>query len=232
MTTAADAPAAATLKQTREQAERSMRDGDYARAFVLWSRAMQLIAPRADAGLLSQRSKCLLRLEQFHHALQDAAELVRLCPDASVGHARRAEVLLAARQFDAAHAALLKCFQLAAGKADKELYMEQLKRCRREAGRERALHAQYPWVGAAIGLVVSALGVAADAAANRAESLIAHPLLKVALVVGVALTCYAFALKYRDSMVDARRGVLEKPVRLVSFDDDDDDVGDEEKKLL
>jgi hypothetical protein len=41
-------------------------------------------------------------------------------------------------------------------------------------------------------------GVALDAFATGSDSVIAHPFLKVIVVILVSATCYFFSLKYRD----------------------------------
>ena len=62
---------------------------------------------------------------------------------------------------------------------EKAHFMELVGKCRRELARDKNLDGQYPFVGAAIGIVVSVLGVIFDFVAHKQNSVIAHPFLKV-----------------------------------------------------
>lgn len=189
------------VKRIRDEAEKCVREGDLSRAAVLYG---EIIAASADppqdnlAPYLAARSKCLLRLGRFREALDDADEIVAADSDSSIGHAKKADVLMAVGDFELGHEALLTAFKAAKSAKEKEAFMDQIKKCKREVNRVRAMKEQFPWVGAAVGIVVSVLGVVADVVVNKSDSLIAHPLLKVGIVVLVASTCYFFATRYKE----------------------------------
>ena len=71
----------------------------------------------------------------------------------------------------------LKCFQMSTN--EKEHCMDWVRKCRRDLARDQGLYRQYPFVGAAIGIVISVLGVIFDFLVYKQDSLIAHPFLKV-----------------------------------------------------
>ena len=128
----------------------------------------------------------------------------------SKGYMRKAEVMFSVQCYSEALEAYLKCFQLSA--SDKEHFHEMAKKCKREMAKESSLNEQYPFVGAAIGIVVSVCGVTLDAIASGANSMIAHPFLKILVVILVSASCYFVALQYRRLIVNSRRQLLEPPI--------------------
>ena len=52
------------------------------------------------------------------------------------------------------------------------------KRCKREISKQKSMDTQYPFVGAAVGIVLSTLAVVADFIVYGTASLVAHPILK------------------------------------------------------
>ena len=52
------------------------------------------------------------------------------------------------------------------------------KRCKREISKQKSMDKQYPFVGAAVGIVLSTLAVVADFIAHGTTSLIANPIFK------------------------------------------------------
>ena len=125
---------------------------------------------------------------------------------------RKAEVLFAVQCYSEAQDAYMKCFQLSA--SEKEQFHDMAKKCKREIARENSLNEQYPYVGAAIGIVVSVCGVTIDALASGVNSMIAHPFLKILVVLLVSASCYFVALNYRRFIVSSRRQLLEPPIDL------------------
>ena len=104
----------------------------------------------------------------------------------------------------------LKCFQLSAN--DKDHFHEMAKKCKREMAKECSLNEQYPFVGAAIGIVVSVCGVTFDALVSGANSVIAHPFLKIFVVIFISASCYFVARYFRRFIVSSRRHLLEPPI--------------------
>ena len=123
---------------------------------------------------------------------------------------RKAEVLVSVQCSSEALEAYLKCFQLSF--SDKEHFHEMAKKCKREMAKEVSMNEQYPFVGAAIGIVLSVCGVTLDALASGANSMIAHPFIKILVVMLVSASCYFVALHYRRFTVSSRRQLLEPPI--------------------
>lgn len=147
-----------------------------------------------------------------------------------------AEVYYASYHFQDAHDCYLRCFQLSSG--EQEAFMESMKCCKREIAKEKGVDEkvitaynifsrnhighfkfQYPWVGAAVGIIISIAAVVADAVLLKEDAYLVHPLFKVFIVMLVSLTCYYFASKYREYMVASRLSLLQKPPDLVPEDD-------------
>ncbi len=77
-----------------------------------------------------------------------------------------------------------------------------------------------------MGIVISVGAVVADHVMLGPDSCyLIHPLLKVLVVLGVSLTCFYFARKYREYMVKSREALLEKPPDLGGGDDDAETLG-------
>ena len=70
-----------TVTGLKQSAEKCMKDGRYAEAFFHLTHAIKLCPESAQSqhmDLLSLRSKCFLRQQQFYLAMQDALELVKM----------------------------------------------------------------------------------------------------------------------------------------------------------
>ena len=77
--------------------------------------------------------------------------------------------------------------------------------------KQRTLDAQYPFVGAAVGILVAVAVVVYDYAVNGPKSYIGHPLLKVLVVIAVSGSCFGVANFMRDQVVASRKTMLEPP---------------------
>ncbi len=182
-------------------------------------------SPAAAQDLVLQlyalRSKCFLKQDQFFYAMQDADTLIRCSPESPQGYARKAEALLAANSYAEAVPLLQKSFSLSS-REDKEHYLELARKCKREVAREATLDLQYPWVGAAVGIVISVAGVVADVAMAPKPDLafVSHPLAKMIVVILVAATCFVFTKMYRTFMRNQRRSLLDPPIDLLGHGSD------------
>ena len=78
-----------TVTGLKQSAEKCMKDGRYAEAFFHLTHAIKLCPESAVSqhmDLLSLRSKCFLRQQQFYLAMQDALELVKMDPTSTQVH--------------------------------------------------------------------------------------------------------------------------------------------------
>ena len=71
-------------------AQKHMNSGQYTQALPKWN---QLLSMKSDDNdhleLLFQRSKCLLHLEKYKLALEDAQKMVELAPNSVCGYLRQ-----------------------------------------------------------------------------------------------------------------------------------------------
>ena len=122
-----------------------------------------------------------------------------------------AEVYQETQNYEMAVEAFQKCFQHAASREEKESYLDSSIKCRREAAKQRSLDAKYPFVGAAIGILVAVVAVLSELAISGSDSFIGHPLLKVFAVVAVSFSCYLVGSLIRNQVVLSRKTIIEPP---------------------
>ena len=127
------------------------------------------------------------------------------------GHIRRAEIYHETQNYELAVDAFQKCFQISASREEKESFLDLSRKCRREAAKQRQLDAKYPFLGAAIGILIAVAAVVADFAVSGPDSFISYPLLKVGVVVAVSFSCYLVATLMRNQIVSSRKSILEPP---------------------
>ena len=126
------------------------------------------------------------------------------------------EIYYQTQNYDMAVEAFQKCFQHSANREEKESFLEWSRKCRKEAAKQRSLEARYPFVGAAIGILVAVGAIVADFAAYGTDSLIGHPLIKVCVVVVVSFSCYLVASLIRNQVILSRKTLLDPPPDLFS----------------
>lgn len=206
------------LEVIKQKADQSMKEGQYMEAFLYWSQAIH-INPE-EPLFYSQRSKCFIKQEQYYHALLDADILIRMSPESCLGYLRKAEVFYAVHDFASALELFQLCFQMSHW--DKEFYMDWVKRCQRELVKETALDDEYPFVGAAVGIVVSAIGVVVDTLWNQDEPWLPHPFLKVTMVLTVSFLAFFVCKMYRKFKHRSHQSLLDPPLDL--FDQGEDPV--------
>ena len=73
-------------------------------------------------------------------------------------------------------------------------------------------------MGAAVGILVAVAVVVIDFVAHGGESYIAHPILKVLVVVAVSGSCYAVSLFMQNQVAYGRRALLEPPPDIFGLD--------------
>jgi len=201
------------LKQSSKDC---MRKDNHTEAFFHLTHALK-ISPE-DTELLSLRSKCLLVNQQFYLALQDSETIISIADNLSVGHVRRGEVCFATFNFPLALESFKRGFQC--GDSDKNLVMDWMTRCKREIARDLATDKQFPWVGAALGIIGSSLllvlhFLAYSLEEDRDIGWMDHPAVKVVVVVVSAVMSRWAATQYRGYVKNTRKGFLEPPVDLL-----------------
>ena len=83
---------------------------------------------------------------------------------------------------------------------------------------------QFPFLGAAVGIVLSTLFVVGDFIVQGTNSYVAHPLLKVLVIVAVSLVGYGCASLYRTYTESLKDSLLQPPIDLFGLDNDTDNV--------
>ncbi len=196
-----------------ETAVKAMEAEKYSEAFFYWTKAIRMAEQLGinDLKLYINRAKCFLQAEQYYYAMQDANHVLTADPDNILGHLRKAEIFYETGHLLEAIPEIGKCFDLATTKEEKEQVLQWQKKCRSEASRQRMREEQLPYVGAAVGIVISSIGVVADALAYGSGSYIAHPVLKALVVMITAGTCYLAALFYRYKSGQTRKALLAPP---------------------
>ena len=121
------------------------------------------------------------------------------------------EVYYQTQNYDMAIEAFQKSFQHSTSREEKEYFLDWSRKSKRELAKQRSLEARYPFVGAAIGIVVAVVAIAADFATYGTESIIGHPLIKVCVVVVVSLSCYIVASFIRSQIISSRKSILQPP---------------------
>ena len=163
--------------------------------------------------ILSERSKCCIENLQYHFALEDAKKILELSPDSWLGHVRLAEIYLATANYEEA----LGCYQTGFQclDSDKVHCKGQMDRCRREMALDTRSHMQLPWVGSALGIIVSSMFLVLDFLSHGSASYLAHPLLKVGGCGAAACAGYGSGKLYREYTIRLRKQVLEPPLDLL-----------------
>eukprot|EP00096_Caligus_rogercresseyi_P013417 TRINITY_DN6062_c0_g1_i1.p1 TRINITY_DN6062_c0_g1~~TRINITY_DN6062_c0_g1_i1.p1 ORF type:complete len:221 (+),score=66.12 TRINITY_DN6062_c0_g1_i1:80-742(+) len=201
-------------KGLKRLAEVAIGKKDFTSGFIYLSQAIRL--EPENYSLYLGRNKCFMEEEQYHFALKDAEVLIRLRPEDSEGYKRKANVYLSTRNYSEALEAFLKSFQVTKNASEKEKIMESVKKCRKEHARQSRLDAQYPFLGAAVGIVVAAIGITGDYLIRKDETFLAHPLVKVLAVILISLSGYLFALLLRNHIKKSRIFLLEPPIDLLA----------------
>ena len=88
-------------------------------------------------------------------------------------------------------------------------------RCRREMALDTRSHMQLPWVGSALGIIVSSMFLVLDFLSHGSASYLAHPLLKVGVCGAAAWGGYGSGKLYREYTIRLRKQVLEPPLDLL-----------------
>eukprot|EP00090_Calanus_glacialis_P018937 TRINITY_DN2924_c0_g1_i1.p1 TRINITY_DN2924_c0_g1~~TRINITY_DN2924_c0_g1_i1.p1 ORF type:complete len:218 (-),score=66.65 TRINITY_DN2924_c0_g1_i1:523-1176(-) len=200
---------AMTLRQT---AKDCIKDGRQTEAFLHLSHALKL--DEGNVEILSERSKCCIENLQYHFALEDAKKILELSPDSWLGHVRLAEIYLSTSN----HEEALGCYQTGfqCMDSDKVHCKTQMDRCKREMAIDSRTHMQLPWVGSALGIIVSSMFLVLDYLAHGSESYLAHPILKVGVCGAAATAGYWSAKLYREYTLRLRKQMLEPPLDLLA----------------
>jgi len=200
------------VSELRSLARECVRTDRSTEAFLHLSHALRLDADNRD--LLLERSRLSSSdVCQYHFALEDARRLVELDPESWVGHHRTGEIQLQTCNYQAALAAFQRAFQC--HDSDKVTCKEMMDKSKRELTADLKHSEQLPWVGCALGMVVSSLIVVLDYLSYGNDSSLAHPMLKVGVCVLTATLGYWSTVAYRSYTERLRKQVLEPPVDLL-----------------
>ncbi|CAB4065561.1 unnamed protein product [Lepeophtheirus salmonis] len=183
-------------KELKRLADNAMSKKDYTSGFIYLSQAIRLEPDNYLLYLL--RNRCFMEEEQYHFALKDSEVLIRLRPDDPEGYKRKANVYFMTQNYSEALESFLKSFQVSKSTMEKEKVMDLVKKCRKECSKQAKIDSQYPYLGAAVGIIVAATGITLDYLIRRDDTFLAHPLVKVIAVVLISLSGYCFALLLRN----------------------------------
>ena len=78
------------------------------------------------------------------------------------GYLRMAEVYYQTQNYHLAVEAYQKCFQSSANREEKESFFDLSRKCRKESDRQRMIESRYPFLGAAIGILIAVGAVVGD----------------------------------------------------------------------
>jgi len=126
---------------------------------------------------------------------------------------RVGEVYLATCNYQPALEAFQRAFQCQ--DSDKVACKDLMDRSKRELAQDIRQGEQLPWVGCALGMVLSSLVIVLDYLSHGRESTLAHPVLKVAVCMLAAGLGYWAGRAYRRYTEGVRRGMVEPPVDLL-----------------
>jgi len=202
-------------KSLRQQAKQCIKDEQYTAAFLHLTHALN-VEPK-NVEMLSDRGKCLLHSQQFNLALEDADRLLGIDPESSKGHVLRAEIYAATFNFELSLQAFQKAFQC--GDSNKEYCMEGINKAKREITKDINNDRNFPYVGCALGIFLSSVGVVLDFLAFGQSSYIANPFLKVLICILSAAVFFWGAKLYRSSVRRIRGQLLEAPPDIFGLDD-------------
>lgn len=207
------------MNEVKVMAEEAMKKNDYHTAFLHWTHAIKMV-DEAEPTFFDQRCKCFIEAGQFSLAMDDAQHLIDMwfhsidSKAALLGHVRKAQIFYASQNYAEAVQEFQTSFRMSTDAKDKATYFDMASKSKKELAKQRTLDAQYPFVGAAVGILVAVAVVVYDYVANGPRSYIGHPLLKVLVVVAVSGSCFAVANFMRDQVVISRRNLLEPPPEL------------------
>jgi len=204
------------VNEVKHMAEDAMKNSNYHEAFLHWTRAIKMV-DGTEPTFYDQRCKCFMETGQFSLAMEDAQHLIDMwfhsidSKAALLGHVRKAQIFYASQNFAEAIQEFQTSFRMSTDAKEKASYFENASKAKKELAKQRTLDAQYPFVGAAVGILVAVAVVVYDYAVNGPKSYIGHPLLKVLVVIAVSGSCFGVANFMRDQVVASRKTMLEPP---------------------
>lgn len=203
------------LSNLRQNARDAVREGRHTEAFIHLSHAIKL--DQTNVELLSERARVSADNLQYSFAIEDAGQILQLRPESWLGHVRMAEVYMVTVNLDMAISSYQAAFQCL--DADKVHCKTMMDKCKRDLVLDQRVDMQLPWVGCALGMIVSSLVVVLDYLSHGHTSYIAHPLLKILLCALASLIGYCCAYLYRLYLKKIRSQMLEPPLDLLDLAD-------------
>ncbi|KAJ6646754.1 U-box domain-containing protein 70 [Pseudolycoriella hygida] len=196
-----------TPDELKEKGNQAVRQERYSEAVLHYSFAIKL-SPN-DPILYSNRSFAFLKLKQLYYANEDAEKAIQLKPDWAKAHFRKAEVHLAAANYDVSLLSYGRALQL----QPNESILNAAKHCASLSTKQAYYESRVPWVGAGIGLVLGVIIVVSDQLTKTPA--LKHPILMLLLIVALAGICYGIARLYRYYTKLQTRGLLDPPIDIL-----------------
>ncbi|KAG8235355.1 hypothetical protein J437_LFUL015864 [Ladona fulva] len=202
----------------KEKGNKCVKDGNYAEAELHYTDAIKL--DPQNPSLYSNRSLAFLKMQQFHFALEDAKQTLKLKPEWAKGYFRKAEVEYATYHFNDALLSYKMALQL---QPEDQSIMDAIRRATLGRQKDRKADEQIPWLGAGIGIIVGVTIVIGEHAFTQKPTL-GHPILMALLTIGIAMLGYGIARGFRYWVKCQRKALLQPPVDL--FDDGKDEAAE------
>lgn len=206
-----------TPDELKEKGNQAVRQERYSEAVLHYSFAIKL-SPN-DPILYSNRSFAFLKLKQLYYANEDAEKAIQLKPDWAKAHFRKAEVHLAAAQYDVSLLSYGRALQL----QPNESILNAAKHCASLSTKQAYYESRVPWAGAGIGIVLGVIIVVSDQLTKSPA--LKHPILMLLLIMALAGVCYGIARLFRYYSKLQNRGLLDPPIDILdSFKQTSEDI--------
>jgi tetratricopeptide (TPR) repeat protein len=197
-------------EECREKGNACMKEEKYIEAMFHYTHGVKL-EPN-NAYLYSNRSLAFLRMQQYHHALNDAKTAIKLMPKWVKGYYRKAEIECAAEHYKEA---VESYKQGLAVRPDEKSLMEGLTKATQLYQAQRRADGRMPWYGLALGCVIGTLLVVFDEAITK-KPVFQNDTIRCLVIGGIIGICYLIAVMYRYFVQSQRASLLDAPPDLLA----------------
>ncbi|KAF5270975.1 hypothetical protein FQA39_LY08278 [Lamprigera yunnana] len=212
-----------SVDSLKELGNTAVRNNKYEEAILHYTYAVKL--EPTNYTLYSNRSLAFLKVQQFHLAMEDAMETIRLNPMWAKGYFRKGEIELATYQFNEAFISYQKALKL---KPDDSLIIAAMKKALHEDEKDKRADAQIPWVGAGIGIVLGVVIAIGDYVFTT-KPVLTHPILMALLPIMIAMAGYGIARAIRYYVKCQRNSLIEVPIDLLEDNEPSNKAEDDVK---
>lgn len=213
-----------TAEELKEQGNQCVKNKSYLEAILHYTHAIKLTAD--DPILYSNRSLAFLKAKHYYHANEDAEKAIQLKPDWAKAYFRKAEVNVAAGQYDTALLSYGRALQLQPNDSN---ILNAAKKAASLSNHETMMEKKVPWVGAGIGIILGVLIVLVDQVFAKMPTL-KHPSLMVILVFAISIIGFGIAKAYRYYTKVQMKSLLDPPIDLLEdFKKDEEDCDEPEQ---